>query len=601
MKGTVVDTWFNSIAEFYGQEVLDAALQEYGWPTHRIITPAENIPDHEPFKIVEIVAGKVGKSTAEVWKAIGKSNVYSFHAAYPSYFERHNLRDFLLMMDEVHAQLTKKIEGANPPRLIPTRLEARKIELHYISTRGLFDYFLGLLEGCSVFFEEKLNVEVVDKGKDGDKHFIRVRLTLEKGEEYSRRYRLASILSLGFIKSLPMKISLGITILSLLLFLLVQGPSLGTVFSTLGVMVFSYAISSIALRPLGGLKEQATNFKDFSFATATPIVSDDKLEEISSELEGFKENITKDFLYLKGGTDDLYAFSRKFSQIAGEMSEVSDIIANVVHQVSEGAVYQAVETEKSVTVLTGNIDKLNELAERELEAKSGLELAVANIKNSFGEVQNVAGLLLETKEQFGNVNQQGDNLARRVENIMEIVTTVEGIAEQTNLLALNAAIEAARAGEQGRGFAVVAEEIRKLADDVKQAVRTVNENLEYFVGQVNILVSDIGKQFIQLDDGNKSLEAAVTDNMEATEEINSVANTIVSLVEELSNETKHISEVFQNLHTLAAIAQENSASSQEMSANVSEYSDKIKDLTSYVQQLEQVTAGFQEELRKYTI
>ncbi len=601
LKGTVVDTWFNSIAEFYGQEVLDAALQEYGWPTHRIITPAENIPDHEPFKIVEIVAGKVGKSTAEVWKAIGKSNVYSFHAAYPSYFERHNLRDFLLMMDEVHAQLTKKIEGANPPRLIPTRLEARKIELHYISTRGLFDYFLGLLEGCSVFFEEKLNVEVVDKGKDGDKHFIRVRLTLEKGEEYSRRYRLASILSLGFIKSLPMKISLGITILSLLLFLLVQGPSLGTVFSTLGVMVFSYAISSIALRPLGGLKEQATNFKDFSFATATPIVSDDKLEEISSELEGFKENITKDFLYLKGGTDDLYAFSRKFSQIAGEMSEVSDIIANVVHQVSEGAVYQAVETEKSVTVLTGNIDKLNELAERELEAKSGLELAVANIKNSFGEVQNVAGLLLETKEQFGNVNQQGDNLARRVENIMEIVTTVEGIAEQTNLLALNAAIEAARAGEQGRGFAVVAEEIRKLADDVKQAVRTVNENLEYFVGQVNILVSDIGKQFIQLDDGNKSLEAAVTDNMEATEEINSVANTIVSLVEELSNETKHISEVFQNLHTLAAIAQENSASSQEMSANVSEYSDKIKDLTSYVQQLEQVTAGFQEELRKYTI
>ncbi len=601
MKGTVVDTWFNSIAEFYGQDILDAALKEYGWPAHRIITPAENIPDHQPFKIVEIVAGKVGKSTAEVWRAIGKSNVYSFHAAYPSYFERHNLRDFLLMMDEVHAQLTKKIAGANPPRLIPTRLEARKIELHYISTRGLFDYFLGLLEGCSVFFEEKLNVQVVDKGKDGDKHFIRVRLTLEKGEEYSRQYKLASILSLGFIKNLPMKIALGTSLLSLLLFLVLQGLSLGTLFSTLGVLVFTYLISSIALRPLGGLKEQASNFKDFSFATATPILSNDKLEEISSELEGFKENLTKDFLYLKGGTDDLYAFSRKFSQIAGEMSEVSDVIANVVHQVSEGAVYQAVETEKSVTVLTGNIDKLNELAERELDAKSGLELAVANIKDSFGEVQNVAGLLLETKEQFGNVNQQGDKLARRVENIMEIVTTVEGIAEQTNLLALNAAIEAARAGEQGRGFAVVAEEIRKLADDVKQAVRTVNENLEYFVGQVNILVADIGKQFVQLDDGNKSLEAAVTDNMEATEEINSVANTIVDLVEELSNETRHISEVFQNLHTLAAIAQENSASSQEMSANVSEYSDKIKDLTSYVQQLEQVTAGFQEELRKYTI
>ena len=70
----------------------------------------------------------------------------------------------------------------------------------------------------------------------------------------------------------------------------------------------------------------------------------------------------------------------------------------------------------------------------------------------------------------------------------------------------------------------------------------------------------------------------------------------------LSDETKHISEVFQNLHTLAAIAEENSASSQEMSAMaVAEYSDKIKDLTSYVQQLEDVTKGFREELRKYVL
>lgn len=601
MKGTVVDTWFNSIAQFYGHEVLEEALQEYGWSPLRIITPSENIPDHEPFKIMEIVARKVGKSTTEVWKAIGKNNVYSFHQTYPSYFERNSLRDFLLMMDEVHAQLTKKIEGANPPRLIPTRISAKQIELHYISKRGLFDYFLGLLEGCSEFFKEDLNVEVVDKGIEGDKHFIIVRLTLEKGENYNRIYKPTTLLSLGFLKTVPLKIATGTTLLSLVLFLINQGLSLNSLIYTLCIFAFSYSLSSFVLKPLEGLSEQATNLKNFEFYKATPIITNDNLENISYQLEEFKENIQKDFLYLKGGTDDLYAFSRKFSQIAEEMSNVSDVIANVVHQVSEGAVYQAVETEKSVSVLTGNIDKLNELAERELESKTSLELAVANIENSFAEVKTVAELLLETKEQFRDVNQQGEDLSTRVENIMEIVTTVEGIADQTNLLALNAAIEAARAGEQGRGFAVVADEIRKLADDVKQAVRTINENLLYFVNQVNSLVSDIGKQFVQLENGNKSLETAVTDNMDAARDINNVANTIVSLVEELSDETKHISEVFQNLHTLAAIAEENSASSQEMSANVSEYSEKIKDLTSYVHQLEQVTGGFKEELRKYSL
>ena len=61
MKGTVVGTWFNSIAKIYGQNVLEDALNEYGWPISRIITPLEDIADEDPFKIVEIVAKRVGK------------------------------------------------------------------------------------------------------------------------------------------------------------------------------------------------------------------------------------------------------------------------------------------------------------------------------------------------------------------------------------------------------------------------------------------------------------------------------------------------------------------------------------------------------------
>ena len=173
-----------------------------------------------------------------------------------------------------------------------------------------------------------------------------------------------------------------------------------------------------------GINTQAGHLKDFQFATAIPIETGDALEEISNQLELLKENMQKDFLYLKGGTDDLYSFAHKFSKIAEEMSSVSDMISSVVHQVSEGAVYQAEETEKSVSVLTGNIEKLNELAERELESKSASEQAVANIKIPLREVKAVAELLLETKEQFRNVNEQGDELSRRVESIMEIVTTV---------------------------------------------------------------------------------------------------------------------------------------------------------------------------------
>lgn len=56
----------------------------------------------------------------------------------------------------------------------------------------------------------------------------------------------------------------------------------------------------------------------------------------------------------------------------------------------------------------------------------------------------------------------------------DIIHLIGDIANQTNLLALNAAIEAARAGEAGKGFSVVASQIRKLADDVKNAVNSVD-------------------------------------------------------------------------------------------------------------------------------
>ncbi|SHH02473.1 methyl-accepting chemotaxis protein [Thermosyntropha lipolytica DSM 11003] len=602
MKGTVVATWLNSAEKLYGQEIVEKSLRENNWPIGKLITPLEDIPDVEPFNIMKSIARYTQKSVEDVWREIGRHNIKSFAEWYPSYFERSNLRDFIFMMDELHTQLTKKIPGALPPRLIPTILGPQELEIEYISHRGMFSYFLGLLEGASEFFKEKLVIEILDKGQKEGKPYLKVRLKFEKGNEYIKRYRLNQVLAAGFLHSIPLRTGLASGVLSWPLFLLAAADFnlVSLVYAALTGAVAG-AVSYISFKPLKGLKTQAEYMQNFDFASAYRIATGDELETISESLNKLKENIQKDFLYLKGGTDDLYTFSSKFSKIAKEMGNVSEVISSVVHQVAEGAVYQAEETEKSVSTLTQNIEQLNHLAQRELEAKENLSQAVENIKRSFSEVKGVASLLLDTKEQFKNVNQQGEDLAGRVQNIMEIVTTVEGIADQTNLLALNAAIEAARAGEQGRGFAVVAEEIRKLADDVKQAVKTINENLQYFINEVSKLVRDISEQFVQLERSNQSLEKAVEDNMKSTEEIDKVAYTIVDLVEELSKETQHISEVFQNLHTLAAIAQENSASSEEMSANVAEYSDKIKELTSYVEQLEKLTEGFRQELRKYKI
>ena len=89
---------------------------------------------------------------------------------------------------------------------------------------------------------------------------------------------------------------------------------------------------------------------------------------------------------------------------------------------------------------------------------------------------SIAGgaLDLARSGSFQIIGQNGQ-LMDISDRISGVVDVIRGIAKQTNLLALNATIEAARAGDAGRSFAVVAGEVRKLADNSRDATATIDE------------------------------------------------------------------------------------------------------------------------------
>ena len=367
------------------------------------------------------------------------------------------------------------------------------------------------------------------------------------------------------------------------------------------ILVTSGITGAVVMKPMLDMQTELKNIQKLQIADDTHIKTGDVLEIAYDEIAQTKESLREEFTYFKGGMDDLYSFTGKFSSVAKNMSEVSDLISRAVQEVAEGAIHQATETESSVSILADNIETLNTISQRELEGKNNLEAAVTQIESSFVSLENVSENLKEVKDKFAQVNTQGQALGTKVKDIITIVSTVESIAEQTNLLALNASIEAARAGEMGRGFSVVAEEIRKLAEDSKNAVTTINLSLNEFIHGVNHMVKQVNDQFVELDNGTKTMTTVTEESKQAANRIQTVSMSISEISKQLSDETDKINKVFENMHTLAAIAEENSATSQEMSANVTNFSSEIVKLTENIGELETVVLFLKNELKRYKI
>ncbi len=148
------------------------------------------------------------------------------------------------------------------------------------------------------------------------------------------------------------------------------------------------------------------------------------------------------------------------------------------------------------------------------------------------KIQIIAELILE--------------LSEHTQQIGSTVGIVEDIAEQTNMLALNAAVEAARAGEHGKGFAVVAGEIRKLADESKQATTKITSLIKDIQQATNSTV-------MATEEGSKEIEIGVSlaDNINKNiEALTSIINDLTKTAEEIYSESETQTNYSNNINTI---------------------------------------------------
>lgn len=599
MKGTVVSTWMKTNRKLFDDNVVNEAMDSVGFGRDKIFSPIENVDDDKVRACIKYIADKNNIKANELWRKIGQDNVITFSKDYPGFFKHDNVYSFLKSMFDVHVVMTKRFKGAKPPLLKIDPISKREAIFSYNSNRGMFDYFLGMLDGVCKHFNEKVKIEEINKTNTS----LDLKLTFDKDIYFKKSFKVNKILSFGIFNSLSAKTSIIAFVFSLIPNLLLFGTSgiVKSLISSVIVAAFTFVFTKVLTSPISSIKDEINNLLNHKYDIDSEIVTNDEFEDIYKLLGKYKGRIQTDFVGFKGIVDEMNTFTRNINNISSSMENTSNEISGVVEQVATGAITQAENTDEAVESLNENINSLKGIVKKENGNKVQLEEAMGQINNSYTHVNKSSENIQTTLNKFNEVKNKGVDLENKASDITKIVQIVSAIAEQTNLLALNASIEAARAGEQGKGFAVVADSIRSLAEQSKDAVSEINTNLELFRHEINNLVKQIEDQYDILESETDNLGNVRDISFEANESVKEVASAMIHTINSLNTEASSISNVYSSIESLAAIAEENSASSEEVSANVTSYTNDIKDLIERISHFEDITKEFKKDLDKYKI
>ena len=231
-----------------------------------MFTPSEDIEDGIALGIINYIASSLGKSSSEIWREIGIDNINTFSKDYPAFFKFKNLYSFLKAMYDIHIVMTNRIPGAKPPILNVEPLEKNKAVMSYSSSREMFDYFHGMLEGASKYFKEDIQVETLEKGNN----YTKISITFPEEVYNKKTYRLNNLFSFGFIKSFETKIGLASLLFAGIPLAILSDYLESKIFIIL-ILALSFLVPTIMgkllLRPLKSVFESIEDVekKDFSF------------------------------------------------------------------------------------------------------------------------------------------------------------------------------------------------------------------------------------------------------------------------------------------------------------------------------------------------
>lgn len=303
----------------------------------------------------------------------------------------------------------------------------------------------------------------------------------------------------------------------------------------------------------------------------------------------------------KNTSEQLLDSATNLSAISEETSASSDEVGRAITEIAIGTQEQAHDLDKinqTVELLSYSIDTTEKQSKVMYDITKHAEKLSSEGNEIVHQLQKSNTDSLAASQE---VSHEIKNLNSKINQITQVMETIETIAEQTNLLALNASIEAARAGEYGRGFSVVADEIRKLAEQSKNATHQVQGVVLSIVSETTKTVETVEVTMETAKKLNDDVVLTQSKFNQMSDSVKQIVESILAVNKEMDVMTSYNKLMSEGIESASSVSEQTAASVQEIASSIDEHIKAIADVANAAETLTELNRDLNALMDKYTL